>query len=113
VSASTDITASVEEIKETVRALGHAVRALGEIALLQDTCPLASQIAERGLCDVSDEMLGDPEILAATPLPVDGAQGAECPCGPERCWVDFIRTPRVSVGVPFDLERDALGGGRR
>jgi hypothetical protein len=49
--------ACVEEIQETVRSLGHAVRALAEIALLLDTSPLAAEIAERGLCEVSNEML--------------------------------------------------------
>jgi hypothetical protein len=89
---------SVEEIKETVRALGHAVRALNEIALLIHacpirSCPLASEIAERGLREISDEMLGEPDTLAH--------------------YSGVLREAQASVdriGVPFEDRLDAATG---
>lgn len=54
------------EVQDAIRALGHTIRALNEIALLQDSCPLAAEAAVRGLREVKAEIAPDVELSAVT-----------------------------------------------
>jgi hypothetical protein len=55
-------TEDLDEKLGVIRALGHTVRALNEIALLQDSCPLGAEVAVRGLREVKAEVAPDVEL---------------------------------------------------
>ena len=58
------VSTGVSDVQAVIRSLGHTVRVLNEIALLQDSCPLAAEIAVRGLREVKAEVAPDVELVS-------------------------------------------------